>query len=193
MTGALGLASLALIGCRRSDADAGYALALGETGASPDIPSPRPTPTLDETLGHIRLARAAEVRTLISVRYDPAYVSLDYPGGDVPDNTGVCADVIIRAYRALDTDLQVAIHEDMRANFQAYPTFWGLTRPDRNIDHRRVLNLETYFNRCGDALAVVSSPPPALFSLQPCCATMAAATLCMAWFTGENQMIHSLF
>ena len=63
-------------------------------------------------------------------------------------------DVIIRAYRALDTDLQVAIHEDMRANFQAYPTFWGLTRPDRNIDHRRVLNLETYFNRCGDALAV---------------------------------------
>jgi len=86
----------------------------------------------------------------VTTLYDPAYVRLDYPGGDVPRERGVCIDVIIRAYRdAFDYDFQQVIHEDMSANFAAYPKIWGLTRPDRNIDHRRVPNLETWLARHG--------------------------------------------
>ncbi len=99
------------------------------------------------------LVDAAQARTLADVRYDGRYVRLDYPGGDVDPKTGVCTDVIIRSYRAAFTfDLQKAVHEDMKANFSAYPKNWGLKRPDRNIDHRRVPNLETYFKRQGAAL-----------------------------------------
>ena len=106
-----------------------------------------------------RVVEAALARLEASVRYDPAYVRLDYPGGDVPSDTGVCTDVVIRAYReALDFDFQRAVHEDMRADFAAYPANWGLTRPDRNIDHRRVPNLETYLERRGAALPVTDDP-----------------------------------
>jgi len=93
------------------------------------------------------LARAALERTQHTVRYDGRYMRLDYPGGDVPPTQGVCTDVVIRSYRALGLDLQVLIHEDMKANFTAYPPFWGLSRPDSNIDHRRVPNLQTFFTR----------------------------------------------
>lgn len=86
--------------------------------------------------------------------YDPAYQQLRYPGGDVPPERGVCADVIIRAFRNAGLDLQKLVHEDMAANFGRYPKRWGLRRPDTNIDHRRVPNLETYFARRGKALAV---------------------------------------
>jgi uncharacterized protein len=96
-----------------------------------------------------RLADAALFRTTQSVRYDPAYVSIDYPGGDVPSDTGVCTDVVIRSYRAVGIDLQKLVHEDMAGSFSAYPTLWGLSRPDKNIDHRRVPNLEAYFKRQG--------------------------------------------
>lgn len=96
-----------------------------------------------------RLVEAAHYRTTQQVRYDPAYVVIDYPGGDVPADTGVCTDVVIRSYRALGIDLQKLVHEDMRAAFSAYPKLWGLKRPDRNIDHRRVPNLETFFRRHG--------------------------------------------
>lgn len=101
------------------------------------------------------LADAAKDRLSARVVYTPAYVSIPYPNGDVPPNTGVCTDVVIRALRAAyDFDLQKAVHEDMAANFSAYPSrrIWGLTRTDRNIDHRRVPNLETYFTRAGSAL-----------------------------------------
>lgn len=102
-----------------------------------------------------KLAAAAEDQIGRTVRYDPAYVRISYPGGDVPVDRGVCTDVVIRAYRdGLGIDLQRLVHEDMRANFGAYPKIWGLTRPDRNIDHRRVPNLQTFFRRCGAALAV---------------------------------------
>src|SRR5690606_19643318 len=87
-----------------------------------------------------RLIEAARARTRIGEIYDPAYVSIAYPGGDVPSDRGVCTDVVIRAYRALGIDLQVEVHEDMRANFARYPALWGLSRTDRNIDHRRVPN-----------------------------------------------------
>lgn len=89
----------------------------------------------------------------VTTLYDPAYVGLDYPGGDVPRDRGVCIDVIIRAYRdAFDFDFQQHIHEDMKANFGLYPKIWGLTRTDRNIDHRRVPNIETWLQRHGHEL-----------------------------------------
>ncbi len=83
-----------------------------------------------------------------TVTYDPAYVSLKYPGGDVPEDRGVCTDVIIRALRkALSVDLQKTVHEDMAANFSAYPKKWGLKTTDKSIDHRRVPNLQKYLER----------------------------------------------
>ncbi|MEO0466192.1 MAG: DUF1287 domain-containing protein [Pseudomonadota bacterium] len=95
-----------------------------------------------------RLIDAARQQIGVTTQYDPAYVGLDYPGGDVPIGRGVCTDVVIRALRrAFEFDLQKAIHEDMSAAFDAYPGIWGLSRPDRNIDHRRVPNLETFFRR----------------------------------------------
>lgn len=107
------------------------------------------------------LAAAASGQLGVTTGYDGRYVRLDYPGGDVPPETGVCTDVLVRAYRALGIDLQVRVHEDMRAHFRAYPPLWGLTRPDRNIDHRRVPNLETWFSRHG--LALGASADPAAF------------------------------
>ena len=97
------------------------------------------------------LVKAARAQVGVTERYDPAYVSLPYPNGDVPRDRGVCADVVVRAFRGVGLDLQKLVHEDMRAHFSAYPKAWGLRRPDRNIDHRRVLNLETYLRRRGFA------------------------------------------
>ncbi len=105
-----------------------------------------------------RISEAARARTHHRVVYDPAYVSLAYPGGDVPPDRGVCADVIVRALRGVELDLQVLIHEDMRAAFAAYPRIWGLQRPDRNIDHRRVPNIETFLTRIGARLAASAAP-----------------------------------
>lgn len=83
------------------------------------------------------------------VSYDPSYFSIDFPNGDVPSDKGVCTDVVIRAYRKIAIDLQKEVHEDMKANFNAYPKIWGLKTTDKNIDHRRVQNLMTYFKRKG--------------------------------------------
>ncbi len=84
--------------------------------------------------------------------YDPSYQRLDYPNGDVPIETGVCSDVIVRAFRKASIDLQKDVHEDMKSNFSAYPTKWGLKSTDSNIDHRRVPNLQTFFARKGKSL-----------------------------------------
>ena len=83
------------------------------------------------------------------VVYDPSYFSIDYPNGDVPSNKGVCTDVVIRAFRKMGVDLQKEVHEDMKANFSVYPKIWGLKSTDKNIDHRRVPNLMTFFKRKG--------------------------------------------
>lgn len=99
-----------------------------------------------------RLSAAAIERTSHRVIYDPAYASMSYPMGDVAPDRGVCADVVVRALRALEIDLQRLVHEDMSGAFSAYPAHWGLSRPDRNIDHRRVPNLETFLTRKGAAL-----------------------------------------
>lgn len=105
-----------------------------------------------------KIVEAARARIGVTITYDPAYVGLDYPGGDVPDDRGVCTDVVVRALRkALDADLQKLVHEDMQAHFSKYPKIWGLSRPDRNIDHRRVPNLQTYFKRCGFSLPVTEN------------------------------------
>lgn len=101
-----------------------------------------------------KLASAAREQVGVTLSYDPAYRRLDYPGGDVPLSTGVCTDVVIRALRLQGLDLQKAVHVDMAANFSAYPRQWGLSRTDRNIDHRRVPNLMTWFQRQGMALAL---------------------------------------
>ena len=103
-----------------------------------------------------KLSTAAIERTHHFVRYDPQYVRIPYPGGDVPADTGVCTDEVIRAYRALGIDLQKEVHEDIAASFSAYPNQrrWLLAHPDSNIDHRRVPNLMVFFSRKGTSLPV---------------------------------------
>ncbi|WP_215398539.1 DUF1287 domain-containing protein [Rheinheimera oceanensis] len=103
-----------------------------------------------------KLVAAALERTEHKVRYDGRYMRIAYPNGDVPADMGVCTDVVIRSYRALGIDLQQLVHEDMRDNFALYPSkrIWGLTRPDSNIDHRRVPNLQAFFSRHGESLVV---------------------------------------
>lgn len=88
------------------------------------------------------------------IKYVPDYVRIPYPGGDVPAGTGVCTDVVIRAYRKLGIDLQKEVHVDMKANFSLYPKSWGLKTPDTNIDHRRVPNLMKFFSRHGKVLPI---------------------------------------
>ncbi|MFT3996958.1 MAG: DUF1287 domain-containing protein [Asticcacaulis sp.] len=109
-------------------------LAMGEGPAFADDPA-------------ARFLTAAHAQTRQRVAYDSAYTRIPYPMGDVAPDKGVCTDVVIRAYRTLGIDLQQLVHEDMTANFRLYPKNWGLRRPDSNIDHRRVPNLEVFFNR----------------------------------------------
>jgi uncharacterized protein YijF (DUF1287 family) len=104
------------------------------------------------------LAAAALKRAGASITYDGKYVSLNYPMGDVPDDTGVCTDVVIRSYRALGLDLQELVHEDMKLNFKSYPQIWGAKRANSSIDHRRVPNLRTFFKRHGASLVISKDP-----------------------------------
>ena len=104
-----------------------------------------------------KIVEDALEQTRYTVGYDPSYVKIDYPGGDVPRERGVCSDVIVRSFRKVGVDLQKEVHEDMTRDFAAYPKKWGLSAPDSNIDHRRVPNLMTFFERRGKALAVSSS------------------------------------
>ena len=106
------------------------------------------------------LARAALARTMHRVRYDGSYLKIAYPMGDVPPDIGVCTDVVIRSYRELGIDLQQEVHEDIRKHFRKYPSRkrWGLRKPDTNIDHRRVYNLQTFFDRKGESLSISDDP-----------------------------------
>lgn len=107
---------------------------------------------------HQRLADSALTLTQQKVSYDPSYFTIKYPNGDVPSDKGVCTDVVIRAYRKLGIDLQKEVHEDMSAHFSLYPKVWGLSGTDKNIDHRRVPNLMTFFGRKGVALPITKKP-----------------------------------
>ncbi|HYF70085.1 MAG TPA: DUF1287 domain-containing protein [Ohtaekwangia sp.] len=105
-----------------------------------------------------QLSMAALALTEQRVTYDASYFSIPYPDGDVPLDKGVCTDVVIRAYRKLGIDLQVKVHEDMKNNFILYPNHWGLKKTDKNIDHRRVPNLMTFFSRHGTTLKISDKP-----------------------------------
>lgn len=130
-----------------------FALILSLAFAAPALAGSEPS----------RLAAAARDQVGVTVVYDPAYVALAFPGGYLPRDRGVCTDVVIRALRdGWGIDLQLAVNRDMKAAFAAYPAFWGLTRPDRNIDHRRVPNLATLFARIGADLPVDTGPTPYL-------------------------------
>lgn len=94
----------------------------------------------------------------VTRQYDPAYTAMKYPGGDVPLDRGVCTDVVIRALRHQDVDLQKLIHEDMAKHFAEYPSKWGLSRPDPNIDHRRVENIQCYLTRAKKAVPITMNP-----------------------------------
>ncbi len=101
-----------------------------------------------------QLAAAALKRTKEDITYDPAYYNISYPNGDVPEGKGVCTDVVVRSYRALGIDLQQLVHDDMEANFRIYPQLWSLKGTDSNIDHRRVPNLQRFFSRFGQEMAL---------------------------------------
>jgi uncharacterized protein len=128
------------------------------TGCSRQVTSPQVRPEKIETqVTSPRLQQfldAALEQTTYTHSYDPAYVAIAYPGGDVPRETGVCTDVTIRAFRKIGIDLQKEVHEDMKRNFAVYPQYWGLSSTDTNIDHRRVPNLMKYFERQGKAIAI---------------------------------------
>ena len=108
-------------------------------------------PAASDTVGAKReqLVEAALSQVGVTTSYDPAYVKLGYPGGDVPEDRGVCTDVVVRALRKVNVDLQVLVHEDKKKAPEAYPNDWGKGKLDANIDHRRVPNLMTYFERQG--------------------------------------------
>ena len=114
-----------------------------------------PTPPMPATTRAARLLAAARGQIGVTTQYDAAYTRLPYPNGDVPRAKGVCTDVIVRAYRdAFGLDLQALVHADMQSAFDAYPQTWGLSRPDPNIDHRRVPNLGTWLRRKGASLPI---------------------------------------
>lgn len=102
---------------------------------------------------------AAIDRTNQSITYDPSYMKITYPNGDIPSHLGVCTDVIIRSYRKIGADLQQLVHEDMENNFSSYPSqrIWSLSSTDTNIDHRRVPNLQIFFTRNGESLEITNS------------------------------------
>jgi uncharacterized protein len=142
---------------------------LAAAGCTAEAPPPEPAAPVaapepaPPALGArtAQLVAAAIARTELPEVYDGSYVRIPYPNGDVPEDRGVCTDLIVRSYRALGIDLQQLVHEDMMRDFAAYPQYWGLPGPDSNIDHRRVPNLETFFRRAGAALPV--SPDPAAY------------------------------
>jgi uncharacterized protein YijF (DUF1287 family) len=130
-----------------------FALILSLVLASPAFAGSEPS----------RLTAAARDQIGVTLTYDPSYVPLAFPGGDLPRDRGVCTDVVIRALRdGWGIDLQLAVNRDMTADFLAYPAFWGLSHPDRNIDHRRVPNLQTLLARIGADLPLTDDPAPYL-------------------------------
>jgi uncharacterized protein YijF (DUF1287 family) len=140
------------------------------------------------------LVAAAHAQTRHWVTYDAQYTPLSYPEGDVPLSRGVCADVVVRAYRGIGIDLQRLVHEDMSANFHLYPDLWGLKAPDSNIDHRRVPNLRVFFSRFGHSLPVTRNPadyqPGDIVTTRPITRPhIAIVSDTRAWFGAGNLMV----
>ena len=126
---------------------------LNQGPAVPPRPKLKPLP--DNASPQLKqMLDGAIAQAGVTTEYDPAYVALEYPGGDVPEKTGVCSDVVVRAFRKAGIDLQKEVHEDIQAARSSYSTKWGSNAPDKNIDHRRVLNLMKYFERQGKSLPI---------------------------------------
>ena len=141
---------------RRASFPCCYALVCSFLAASFCLAQTRPSGANSREEFRDKLVAAALERTKHSVKYVSAYVHLDYPGGDVPADTGVCSDEIIRAYRAVGVDLQKEVHEDLVKNWREYPpkAQWHQAHPDASIDHRRVPNLMVFFSRKGESLPI---------------------------------------
>ena len=138
---------LVLTGCQRQTP------LVTREPAAPPSPTVKPLP--DNASPQLKqMLEGAIAQAGVTTGYDPSYVALDYPGGDVPETTGVCSDVVVRAFRKAGIDLQKEVHDDMKAARSRYSNKWGANNPDRNIDHRRVLNLMTYFTRQGKSLSI---------------------------------------
>lgn len=133
-------------------------------GGSPVLAQTAPAQVTAETA----LVTAARGQVGVTTQYDPAYTRLDFPGGDVPVQRGVCTDVVIRALReSAGIDLQLAVNRDMKARFASYPKNWGLKRPDANIDHRRVPNLIAFLDHLGARISGDYLPGDIVTSVLP--------------------------
>lgn len=133
--------------CQRQFATGRSAAAVPPSAVTRPLP-PKSSPQLKQ------LIDGAVEQSKVTTGYDPSYVKLDYPNGDVSSDTGVCSDVVVRAFRKAGIDLQKEVHEDMKLAWAEYPKKWGAKGTDSNIDHRRVLNLTTYFDRQGKSLPI---------------------------------------
>lgn len=145
---------LLAVGCTQTSSVRG-------SGTASPIATPTPSPTAMPLPANAspqlkQFLEAAIAQSKVTTGYDPAWVKIDYPNGDVPLETGVCSDVVIRAFRKTGIDLQQHVHEDMQRAWSVYPKRWGARSTDANIDHRRVLNLMTYFGRQGKSLPVTN-------------------------------------
>lgn len=150
----LTLALLALLAVTNCQPRHTYQLNQGP----PVPPSPKVKPLADNASPQLKqMLDGAIAQAGVTTGYDPAYVALDYPNGDVDEKTGVCSDVVVRAFRKAGIDLQKEVHEDIKAARSEYPTRWGAIGPDKNIDHRRVLNLMKYFERRGKSLPITGA------------------------------------
>jgi uncharacterized protein YijF (DUF1287 family) len=146
------------------------------------------------------LVEAALQRTEHDVTYDGQYIKIGYPNGDVPANIGVCTDVVIRSYRALGIDLQQKVHEDMKAHFSKYPSkrIWGLSRTDTNIDHRRVPNLQVFFERFGESLPITDNKDDyklgdlVTWRLPNNAPHIGIVTDQTGWMTGNPKVVHNI-
>lgn len=142
------LIALALAGCN----------SLPRLGSSPDSAAIE-IPVKEARTPELRkILESSRQQTKVTKNYTQEYFVIPYPNGDVPEDTGACTDVVIRAFRAAGVDLQKEVHEDMAKNFSSYPQKWGLTGTDTNIDHRRVPNLQTFFSRRGKSVPVTDDP-----------------------------------
>jgi uncharacterized protein YijF (DUF1287 family) len=149
LTAFFAIVLLAAGGCERR-------YAVNKLNQGPAVPAhPKIKPLPENASPQLKqMLDGAIAQAGVTTEYDPAYVALEYPGGDVPEKTGVCSDVVVRAFRKAGIDLQKEVHEDMKAARSEYPTRWGATAIDANIDHRRVLNLMKYFERRGKSLPI---------------------------------------
>ena len=143
------LMMIGAISCQRPS----QSRAVAEVVPPPSVARPLPANASSQLK---QFVDAAIEQSKVTTGYDPSWVKIDYPNGDVPSETGVCSDVIVRAFRQAGIDLQKEVHEDMTRAWSEYPRKWGASGTDTNIDHRRVLNLTTWFDRQGKSLPITN-------------------------------------